>query len=334
MERFRIIHEIFAGGKAANVPKLEKTLRSKGLEVTTKTIRRDLDFMRDRLHLPLSDYDPQRGGFYYTEAVRDLPLVQVTEGELLSLMVARQAVDAYQGTPYARLLEQAFEKITAGLRDVVSFPQGGLDQSISFRSPGTGIVDETLFVAVSKSVLKRREVSFLYRKAGYGETELRRVQPYHLASISGMWYLAGHDLDRQAMRTFALPRMSEFKPTRHCFARDPDFSTEKYFGDSFGMLRAEGTITVRIEFDAYAGELVRERFWHTSQKITEKNDGAIELELHVSHTDEIRRWVLSWGERARIIEPPELVNEMRAIAARLQRLYRPAKTTSAAHSTT
>ncbi|EIP97783.1 putative transcriptional regulator [Opitutaceae bacterium TAV1] len=322
LERFQCIHALFASGKTLNVPGLAKELRAKGLEVNAKTIRRDLDFMRDRLNLPVSGYDPARGGFYYTEEVRELPLVHVTEGELLALTVARQAVEAYRGTPYARLLEQAFAKLTTGLRDVVSFPGGGLSESISFRSTGTGPVDEALFTAASKAVLARQEVCFMYRKAGYGDPERRRVWPYHLASIGGMWYLAGHDLDRQAMRTFALPRMSEFAATRHRFARDPDFSPEKYFGDSFGMLRAEGTVTVRIEFDGYAGELVRERFWHASQKITEKPGGKIELELRVSHTDEVRRWVLGWGERAKVIEPPELVEEMREVAGELARIYR------------
>ncbi len=278
--------------------------------------------MRDRMGLPVSDYDASKGGFYYTEEVANLPLVHVTEGELLALLVARQAVEAYRGTPYAQILERAFAKLRMGLRDEVSFPGEGLADSISFRTTGAGSVDEALFVAVSKAVLERREVEFTYRKAGYNEPERRRVQPYHLASVGGMWYLAGHDLDRRDMRTFSLARISGFEPTAHRFARDPGFSPEKYFRDSFGMLRGEKTVTVRIEFDGYVGQLVRERFWHASQKITDMPGDKVELELQVSHTDEVRRWVLGWGERARVIEPPELVMEMREVAERLAGIYR------------
>ena len=322
LERFHRIHSLLAEGHAWNVPELVAEFKNDGVKLDAKTIRRDLAFMRDRLGLPVSEYDAAKGGFYYTEAVHDLPLVQVTEGELLALMVGRQAVEAYRGTPYGRLMEQAFAKITAGLRDVVSFPVGGLADAISFRSTGTALVDEELFTAVSKAVLNRREVEFTYRKPDYNEPERRRLQPYHLASVGGMWYLAGHDLDRQEMRTFSLSRMSEFVLTRHRFARDPKFTPELYFRDSFGMLRGEETVTVRIEFDSYAGQLVRERFWHASQKFTDKSDGGIELELQVGHTDEVRRWVLGWGERARVIEPPSLVAEMREVTGRLAEAYR------------
>lgn len=327
-ERIQRIHAILAEGRAVNVPTLLKLLGEdeSGPDDAkrpdqSKTIRRDLAYMRDRMGLPVSEYDVKKGGFYYTEKVANLPLVQITEGELLALLVARQAVEAYRGTPYARVLEQAFAKLRMGLRDEVSFPGDGLSESISFRSTGTGVVDEALFVAVSKAVLERREVEFTYRKPDYNEPELRRVQPYHLASIGGMWYLAGHDLDRRAMRTFSLARVSEFAPTMHRFARDPGFSAETYFRDSFGMLRGEGTVTVRIEFDGYAGQLVRERVWHASQKITDNPGDKVELELQVSQTDEVRRWVLGWGERARVIEPPTLVAEMREVAGRLAGIY-------------
>jgi len=319
LERIHQIHVVLAEGRPVNVPTLLKRLGEN--ESAAKTIRRDLAFMRDRMGLPVSEYDAARGGFYYTEEVTNLPLIQVTEGELLALLVARQAVEAYRGTPYARLLERAFAKLRSGLRDAVSFPCEGLSDAISFRSPGAGIVDEALFTAVSKAVLDRREVTFSYKKAGEDDAVPRRARPHHLASISGMWYLAAHDLDRKEMRTFALPRMRDFNVTKARFNREPGFSPEAYFANSFGMLRGEELVTVRIAFDAYVGDLVRERRWHESQKITEKTDGGIVLELSVSHTDEVRRWVLGWGASAQVIEPPELIAEMRDVAASLSGLY-------------
>lgn len=46
--------------------------------MSTKTIQRDIDFMRDRMGLPI-DYSPQRYGFYYTEPVDAFPTLQITE---------------------------------------------------------------------------------------------------------------------------------------------------------------------------------------------------------------------------------------------------------------
>ncbi len=65
------------------------------------------------------------------------------------------------------------------------------------------------------------------------------MQPYHFASVNGLWYFVGHDLDRQAMRTFALPRIRNLVRTGRHFRRDPGFTSRRYFGDSLGVLRGD-----------------------------------------------------------------------------------------------
>ncbi len=129
--------------------------------------------MRDRLNMPIA-YDDSRRGFYYTEAVSGFPTVQITEGELLALLVAGEAIQAYQGTPYQRTLAAAFEKLTASLTDEVSFVPEDLSSSISFRGMGTAVIDVALFQAASKAVLDCEEVTFDYQKL---HTRRARVAP-------------------------------------------------------------------------------------------------------------------------------------------------------------
>src|SRR5512147_1011213 len=78
LERMLQIHQAIQAGHLPNA-----TTLANQLEVSTKSIHRDLEFMRDRLKLPLA-YDQQRHGFYYTQAVTSFPALQVTEGELFS----------------------------------------------------------------------------------------------------------------------------------------------------------------------------------------------------------------------------------------------------------
>jgi predicted DNA-binding transcriptional regulator YafY len=49
------------------------------LEISTKTIQRDLEFMRSQLQLPL-EWDPYKAGYVYTEVVSSFPTLQITEG--------------------------------------------------------------------------------------------------------------------------------------------------------------------------------------------------------------------------------------------------------------
>ena len=96
LERMLRIHEELRRGALVNCTRLVKLL-----EVCRKTIVRDIAFMRDRLALPI-EFDPQIQAYRYTQPVNAFPTVQVTEGELLALLVARRALEQYRGTPFHR----------------------------------------------------------------------------------------------------------------------------------------------------------------------------------------------------------------------------------------
>lgn len=64
--------------------------------------------------------------------------LRMTEGELLALLVARRALQQYQGTPFHHQLEVAFEKLAGGLKDRISFSPADELQAVSFKSIGVG----------------------------------------------------------------------------------------------------------------------------------------------------------------------------------------------------
>ena len=69
--------------------------------------------------------------------------------------------------------------------------------------------------------------------------------------------------------------------------------------------------TIRIRFDKFAAQLVRERVWHPSQQIQELTGGEIEFRVTLSSLHEIEPWVLSWGEHALVLAPKELITELK-----------------------
>lgn len=98
------IHQLIQAGDYPNA-----TVLAEKLEVSLKSIRRDLEFMRNRLGLPLA-YDDHRWGYYYTEEVSSFPSLQITEGELFALLVAEKALQQYRGTPFEKPLRSAFQR--------------------------------------------------------------------------------------------------------------------------------------------------------------------------------------------------------------------------------
>jgi predicted DNA-binding transcriptional regulator YafY len=316
LERMMRLH---AALKARHFPNCQKIAAE--LEVSAKTIQRDIDFMRYRLGLPI-DYHPQEFGFYYTEPVTGFPNIEVSEGEITALLVAQKALAQYKGTPFERPLHSAFRKLTDGLKDRVSFSWHDLEDAISFRSAGASVADLEMFEVVSKGVLRCVELEFEYRKLKSARYESRRVRPYHLGCLENQWYLFAEDLERRQLRTFALPRMRKAKLMSKGFRRPADFSIAEVLRGSFGVHSAGKKQRIRVEFDSFAARLVAERKWHESQRVREKADGTIILELELGGLEEIERWILSWGKHARVLAPAELTIRIRDEASEVAKLYR------------
>jgi predicted DNA-binding transcriptional regulator YafY len=174
---------------------------------------------------------------------------------------------------------------------------------------------------VSKGVLRCVELEFEYRKLKSSRYELRRVRPYHLGCLEQQWYLFAEDLERRQLRTFALPRMRKVRLTNKGFRRPPDFSIAQVLSGSFGVHSAGKKQRIQIRFDPFSARLVAERKWHESQRVREKADGSIILELELGGLEEIERWILSWGKNARVLAPKELATRVREEATAMAKLY-------------
>jgi proteasome accessory factor B len=314
-ERMMRMHQLIKDGKYPNCSKLAREF-----EVATRTIKRDVDFMRDRLNLPI-EYDSRRYGFYYSKPVDQFPGVAVTEAEVFALLVAHKAIAQYHGTPFEKPLKAAFEKLTSQLDRTAPFTLSSLDEALSFRPFAPEDTDLKTFEVLSQGVREHRVVRFQYKKLGARKPECRHVQPHHLACIENVWYLFAHDVDRGDMRTFVLTRLTQPELTGKRFARRKDFNADEYLRGSLSVFRGGDDFEVVIEFDAWATDLIRGRKWHVTQEITELPDGCSRLRVRLNNIEEMERWVLSWGRHATVVRPKMLLDRILQTAMVLQKRY-------------
>lgn len=311
LERMMKIHQAIQSGKFPNAVSLAGEL-----EVSTKSIHRDMEFMRDRMELPL-EYDKPQNGYFYTQEVSAFPTLQITEGELFALLVAEKALQQYRGTTFEKPLVSAFKKMAASLPDTVSLNLAEWEQTISFRTTAEPILNLEIFDALGKATSHRHQLKLTYRKPGKKETESRLVDPYHLANINGEWFLFAYDHDRKDIRTFVPARIHKLETTGKTFARPQKFSMEKRLRDSFGVYSAEGDFKVVIRFNELVADYIREKKWHESQRLIELKDGGVELRLKLSSLAEIERWILGWGGDAVVAKPSELAQSVQRAAKKI-----------------
>jgi proteasome accessory factor B len=308
LERMLRIHQAIQSGRHPNAVSLAREL-----EVSSKSIHRDLEFMRDRLQLPLQ-YDNLHKGYYYTEEVGNFPTLQISEGELFALLVAEKALQQYRGTTFEKPLLSAFKKMAAALPDTISLNLADWERTISFRTRAEPILNLEIFDILAKATAHRRQLQLTYRKPGRRETELRVVDPYHLANINGEWFLFAWCHLRRDIRTFVPARIQAIATTGKTFDRPQKFSLEKRLRDSFGVQSGQGSFDVVIRFNELVADYIREKKWHDSQQLKELKDGGLELRMKLSSLAEVERWVLGWAGNAKVIHPPELAEKVRQSA--------------------
>lgn len=305
---FRIykIHEAIRSGRYPNCSQL-----AKDLSVQPKTIQRDITFMRDELQLPVK-YADSLHGFYYDSDVSDFPVFQTTAEELAGLFLARTALESVRGTPLAEVMQKTFAKLTRGMLGQIQFAWSDLDEAFSRKSIEQRPRDVKLFGELAESVLNQLVTTFYYRKLGASSAESRRVHPLHLGEVDGGWYLIAQDLERDALRTFALPRISRLKVTAKKFNRPAAFVGNEHLKQSFGIWNVAGDYSrqmVRVELKNYAAQLAQERRWHPTQEVVPLNakGNRVEIRFEIGRLEEVLRWVLSFGSQAKVLGPPELV---------------------------
>jgi proteasome accessory factor B len=305
------IHQEIQAQKFPNAATL-----GRDLEISNTTIHRDVEFMRDRLSLPIEWHSVQNG-YYYTKPVTNFPSMTFTEGELVALVVAEKALQQYRGTTFEKPLLSAVKKMEESLPETISLSLTDIEQTISFRTSAEQILDLEIFDTLAKATAAQKQLEFTYRKPGEKQTEQRRVDPYHLANINGEWYLFAYDHLRKDIRTFVPARIKSIKQTGKTFSRVAGFSLEQRLRDSFGVHSGKDKFDVVLRFNDKAADYIREKRWHDSQELKEVKGGGVELRMKLSSLAEVERWVLSWGGNATVLKPKELADSIRQAAKRI-----------------
>src|SRR5437660_3814275 len=157
LDRMLRIHQEVQAQKFPNSASLGREL-----EISAKTVHRDVEFMRDRLRLPI-EWDGARNGYCYTRPVTNFPTMHFTEGELVALVVAEKALQQYRGTTFEKPLLSAIKKMEESLPDTISLSLSQIDQTISFRTRAEPILNLDIFDALAKATAAREQLELTYR---------------------------------------------------------------------------------------------------------------------------------------------------------------------------
>jgi predicted DNA-binding transcriptional regulator YafY len=123
------------------------------------------------------------------------------------------------------------------------------------------------------------------------------------------------------VKTFYVTRIKSAVVTTERFQTPRGFRPEEHFGETIGLYVGKDTFRFRVRFSAEIAPWIEEVHWHAKQKLVKLPDGQVDLELPAGSLLEARRFVLSFGKHARVLEPKELVADVRGHVTELAAMY-------------
>lgn len=236
-----------------------------------------------------------------------LPAIAFSDRELASLQTALSLLDGEFA--YAEPLRLALQQISWGRPSPLGSPaQRSVGLGITASAGGTEI--SARLAKIDTAIYRRKRIEFEYFTMQSGRTELRSVDPYQLVFEAGQFYLVGWSHERRAIRMFRLSRIqgkvAYSTKAEHDFQRPADFDPRAYANRVPWQLGGTvGTAGIWIS-DRIAWWV--ERNFAAHGNLVDDEQGRV-LRTDYALSRHLLGWVLGLGEHARVLGPPELVEE-------------------------
>lgn len=296
------------------------------LGVSERTIFRDIRKLNDT-GVPVV-HDEASGG-YRVETGFFLPPLQLTVDETLALAILCDDVAQKEQIAFLAPAWRALAKIEAQLPPETRAELDALAGHVVVRTAqaDSGEGSSDVYERMRSAIASRRALRCEYEsptsmaRNEQAARETFHFEPYALLFSVRAWYALGRRDGREGVRCLKLSRFTRVAPTDVPYEIPEGFTVEKHLGNAWRLIPGPVEYDVVLRFESPISETVADTRWHPTQVIEHDEDGSITMRVRVAGLDEIVWWVLSMGPSCRVVEPRELADRVRDLAARTAALY-------------
>lgn len=289
------------------------------IEYSTRTIQRDIDYMRDTLNAPI---ESDTRGYHYTKPNFFIKSIVLTENEALSVAILNPLLEQYRNTPLETDLRSVLEKIVKCLPAHITVEQSFLNPKITFIPDSGEKINSESFNIVLDALKKSCSLTFEYRPLKKSTYMKRKIDPYHVVCQHGTWYVIGNCHDKNAVRIFSIGRMKNLFITENKFTIPKNFNSSDYFDSEMGVWLSDKTpLTVELLFSKDVAVYALNQDWHSDQIVEERDDG-VYVKFQTTQKHEVLRKILGQGNTVKVLGPQELVDDVKAELKRSLELYK------------
>lgn len=238
--------------------------------------------------------------------------LNLTLTEIIALYFLKGDAKLYRGTNIEQEINRAFAKLDAfvpdGLADRLERVKTLFLETSEFAKDYSG--KEELIEDLTDAMLQQRTCLVEYHSFVDDRIKYFKIDPLKFFERGGGLYVFVRTTSFGDIIVLAVERIQKLTATDDSFVYPGDFDPDALMENTFGLFY-DDPVTVKIRFSADQARYIRERRWAKNQKIATDKDGRVVLTLATSGWYDVKRWILSFGSDAELLEPPELRAELR-----------------------
>ena len=289
------------------------------LGISRATFKRDLEYLRDRMHAPIV-YDRDQEAYSFDPAIADsklwqLPGLWFSADELQALLTMDRLLGDLQPGVLSELIAPLRKRLR-GLLDSGEHSAEDIARRIKILSMGSRRVAPAHFRTIATAVLTRKRLKVRHQRRQDGEVLDREVSPQRLVHYRDNWYLDAWCHKRQALRTFGLDAIETavVVPDKEVKEIGED-TLERHYASGYGIFAGTATKDAVLQFGANSARWVSRETWHPEQIGTPQLDGTYLLQFPYSQEPELVMDILKYGADVQVLAPESLRN---AVAGKLR----------------
>ncbi len=323
MERIYRIDQLLAGRKA--VPRAE--LQEK-LGVSWATLKRDLAYMKDRLHAPIV-FDRDLGGYRFErEGPRigpqyELPGLWFSAEEIHALLTMQHLL---ANLDTCGLLGPHIQPLLArlsGLLGSADNPAEEVKKRIRIETVGARRFHLSHFQAVGSALLRRKRMLIRYHARGTDQETEREISPQRLIYYRDNWYLDAWCHLREDLRAFSLDAIRAADILEKKAKEVSEKRLDQVLGSGYGIFSGDNVTWATLRFTPERARWVAAEKWHPDQVGRVLEDGGYELRVPYTDDRELMMDVLKFGGNCVVVEPAILRERVLAECRKLLRTELP-----------
>ncbi|MBI5496589.1 MAG: WYL domain-containing protein [Deltaproteobacteria bacterium] len=238
----------------------------------------------------------------------DVPPLKPTPLQLTALIVLRNAAEPLRGT-------QAFKELDGLVRQYAKNAPANVPLTVG--GAGTASARPEVVTFLDRAAAERRCVRLLYQSASAFSPSERIVEPREMRMVHQQLYVTAWDRLSGGWRVFKPSRAADVVLLPEKAPHREGYDAEKLFAHSVGVWNAP-SVAVAVRIDPSGGRFVNEWPLTDDQQVERQADGGAVVRATVAGLQEVTHWVLNWGAKAEVLEPPELrVKVRKELAAAL-----------------